>query len=60
MASLKATSMATGLLDPSQTLSQPFFAALSLERDPLTVSSVLNWPVLQYYLLTVGSVTSLL
>ena len=51
--------MATGLLDPSQTLSQPFFAALSLERDPLTVSSVLNWPVLQYYLLTVGSVTSL-
>lgn len=37
----------------------PVFAVLSLERDPLTVNSVLNWPAIRYYLLTMGSVTSL-
>ena len=51
--------MATGFFETASPLAQPLFAVLSLERDPLTVSSVLNWPVLRYYLLTVGSVTSL-
>lgn len=59
MVPFMATSMATGLFDSMTPLLQPVFAVLSLERDPLTISRVLDWYAIRYYLLTVGSVTSL-